>query len=309
MLRKMQHPDLHFTYPTVKQSRFATTYTPISEDFIKEWQELLHQGPYFTPTQWIDTIKEGAKQALITVGESNSLNRKLSLLSSQGGYKVSIIWLPEMMNTECANKMLKLLEEPPSQTIFLLVSEEPEHLLETIRSRTQQIHLKRLSDDEIAIQLTEKRLISAETAQRIAHIAAGSWTKALHIIEGMEDDNAHLEAFKQLMRLSFGRKVKDLRQWTEQQSRETRDTINARLKEFTRLIRESFVYNFQIEELRYITSEEENFLRNFAPYINEKNITPLARLFEQCRKEIKQNVRPQIVLFDMAMNVIKLLRS
>ena len=135
MLEKLEHPDLHFTYPTIKLPSMKSDYKPVSDDFAKEWHELVMQSPYFTMEEWMAAMGGENQQAIITAGESDDLVRKLSLKSSQGGYKVSIIWLPERMNTECANKLLKLIEEPPQQTVFIMVSEEPEKLLETIRSR------------------------------------------------------------------------------------------------------------------------------------------------------------------------------
>ena len=309
MIQKMQHPDLHFTYPTIKRSKFNAAYAPISEDFAAEWRQMMEGGPYFTATQWIDTIKEGQKKAVITVAESNSLNRKLSLLSSQGGYKVSIIWLPELMNIDCANKMLKLLEEPPSQTVFLLVSEEPERLLETIRSRCQEIRLRRLADADIAQALVSERHIDKEQAQRIAHIAAGSWTRALQMLVDDAESNEHLEAFKQLMRLAYSRRLTELKAWAEEQKALSRDALDARLKYFLRLTRESFVHNFQRPQLNYLTPQEHDFVSRFAPFINERNIIGIAKLFETCRTHIAQNTNTHIVCFDMAMRVIMLLRK
>ena len=309
MIRKMQHPDLHFTYPTIKRAKFNSAYAPVSEDFAAEWRQQLEEGPYFTATQWIDRIKEGQKKVVITVAESNSLNRKLALLSSQGGYKVSVIWLPELMNIECANKMLKLLEEPPAQTVFLLVTEEPERLLETIRSRCQEIRLRRLTDGDITQALVQQRNIDDSEAARIAHVAAGSWTRALRIITADDDSTEHLEAFKQLMRMAYGKRLNELKTWAEEHKTLSRDALNVRLKYFLRMARESFMYNFRQPQLNYITQQEEEFVRNFAPFVNEKNIIELSELFEQCRTHIAQNTNTHIVFFDMAMKVILLLHK
>ena len=156
MLAKWEHPDLHFTYPTIKLPSMSTDHKPISDDFASEWHELIMAGPYFTMTEWLEQMGGENQQAIITAGESDSLIRKLSLKSSQGGYKVSIIWLPERMNIECANKILKLLEEPPSQTVFIMVCQEPDKLLETIRSRVQRIDIKRIADEDIEKALRDK---------------------------------------------------------------------------------------------------------------------------------------------------------
>ena len=137
MLDKLEHPDLHFTYPTIKLPSMSTDHKPVSDDFARDWHELIMSGPYFTMDDWMQAMGGENQQAIITAGESDDLVRKLSLKSSQGGYKVSIIWLPERMNIECANKLLKLIEEPPQQTVFIMVCEEPDKLLETIRRREE----------------------------------------------------------------------------------------------------------------------------------------------------------------------------
>ena len=140
MLKKLEHPDLHFTYPTIKLPSMGSDHMPVSDDFAHEWHELVMRGPYFSMDDWLTAMGAENQQAIITAGESDDLVRKLSLKSSQGGYKVSIVWLPERMNIACANKLLKLIEEPPQQTVFIMACEEPDKLLETIRSRVQRIH-------------------------------------------------------------------------------------------------------------------------------------------------------------------------
>ena len=167
MLAKLEHPDLHFTYPTIKLPSMGTDHKPISDDFAREWHELIMASPYFTMNEWLEQMGGENQQAIITAGESDELVRKLSLKSSQGGYKVSLIWLPERMNIECANKILKLLEEPPSQTVFIMVCQEPDKLLETIRSRVQRIDVKKIADEDLKKALIEKRGLADDMAQRI----------------------------------------------------------------------------------------------------------------------------------------------
>ena len=164
MVKKLEHPDLHFTYPTIKLPSMGSDHMPTSDDFAREWHELLMQSPYFGMDEWMNAIGAENQQAIITAGESDALVRKLSLKSSQGGYKVSVIWLPERMNIACANKLLKLIEEPPQQTVFLMVCEEPDKLLETIRSRVQRIDVKKISNEAIEQALVSRRGISEEQA-------------------------------------------------------------------------------------------------------------------------------------------------
>ena len=179
MLDKLEHPDLHFTYPTIKLPSMSADHKPVSDDFAKEWHELVMRGLYFTMEDWMEAMGAENQQAIITAGESDDLVKKLSLKSSQGGYKVCIVWLPERMNIECANKLLKLIEEPPQQTVFIMVCEEPDKLLETIRSRVQRIDIRKISNEDIERALVERRGINEDDAHRIARLANGSWLKAM----------------------------------------------------------------------------------------------------------------------------------
>lgn len=217
MLRKWEHPDLHFTYPTIKLASMGD-HSPVSLDFVKEWREmLLSEASYPQINDWISRMgktsseKDGNKQAIITVEESEAISHNISLMSSQGGYKISLIWLPERMNIQCANKMLKLLEEPPRQTLFLLVSEQPELLLETIRSRTQRIDFKKIATQELEQALIERRGLDRDTAHRMARIANGNWNKALEELNAGNENQQFLDLFIMLMRLAYMRKIHDLK--------------------------------------------------------------------------------------------------
>ncbi|MDE6012760.1 MAG: DNA polymerase III subunit delta [Prevotella sp.] len=307
MLRKLEHPDLHFTYPTIKLPSMGTDHKPVSNDFAREWHELMMQGPYFTLNQWLTAIGAENQQAIITAGESDELVRKLSLKSSQGGYKVSIIWLPERMNIECANKLLKLIEEPPTQTVFLMVCQEPDKLLETIRSRVQRIDVKKLPDETIRQALIEKRGIDEESARRVSRMANGSWMKALEALQAGSDNQQCLDLFILLMRLAYQRNVKELRKWSETLATFGREKQKRFLEFFLRMIRENFMHNFQQSDLCYMTQEEENFARNFARFINEGNVLQFYDLTNRGIRDIGQNANAKIVFFDFALQVIILL--
>ncbi len=307
MLAKWEHPDLHFTYPTIKLPSMSADHKPVSDDFAKEWHELIMAGPYFTMNEWLEQMGGENQQAIITAGESDALIRKLSLKSSQGGYKVSLIWLPERMNIECANKILKLLEEPPQQTIFLLVCEEPEKLLETIRSRVQRVDIKRLTEEDIQEGLASKRGLTEENARRVARMANGSWLKALELLSVDSENEFFLDMFQTLMRLAYQRKVKDLKTWSERMAGMGREKQKRFLEYFLRLVRENFVYNFQTPELCYMSQREEDFAKNFARFINEANIIPISDLANLAIRDIGQNANGKIVFFDFALQMIVLL--
>ena len=312
MLRKWEHPDLHFTFPTIKTSDMGGDHNPVSLDFIKEWKEmLLSQGPYVLISDWMQRMGKSDtdfnKQAIITVEETDNISRELSMMSSQGGYKISLIWLPERMNIQAANKILKLLEEPPRQTLFLLVSENPELLLETIRSRTQRLDFKKIDNDSLEQALIERRALAQEMAHRIARIANGNWNAALEELDSGNENRQHLDMFIMLMRLAYMRNIHDLKKWSDVVATFGREKQKRMLDYFMHMLRESFMYNFRNPELSYMTQEEENFARNFARFINEANIIDISNLFEESKQFIAQNANPKIVFFDLALKIIVLL--
>lgn len=307
LVAKLEHPDLHFTYPTIKLPSMSSDHKPVSDDFAREWHELVMAGPYFSMNEWLEQMGGENQQAIITAGESDELVRKLSLKSSQGGYKVSLIWLPERMNIECANKILKLLEEPPSQTVFIMVCEEPDRLLETIRSRVQRIDIRKIADEDICQALISQRGLAEDTARRITRMANGNWLKALEMLSADSENELFLDLFQSLMRLAYQRKVKDLKAWSERMGSMGRERQKRFLEYFLRLIRENFMYNFQHEELCYMTQREEEFARNFARFINEANVLPITGLTNLAIRDIGQNANGKIVFFDFALQMIVLL--
>lgn len=307
MLQNLSHPDLHFTFPTIKSPGMGSEHQPVSDDYIREWHDLLTRSAYFSIDQWLDAMGATSQQAIITGAESDELSRKLSLKSSQGGYKVSIIWLPERMNLTSANKLLKLLEEPPRQTVFIMVCEEPELLLETIRSRTQRIDIKKIDTSDIEQALKEQRGIDADAAHRIARAANGNWLKALDELDAGNENHAFFDMFVMLMRLAYKRDIHDLKKWSENVAGFGREKQKRMLNYFIRLIRENFIYNFQNAELNYMTQEEEAFARNFARFVNEANVVEISELLQRCQRDIAQNANAKIVFFDLALKMIVLL--
>ena len=308
MLRKLEHPDLHFTFPTIKLPSMGSDHKPVSDDFAHEWHDLLMgAGPYFTMDEWMTSMGGENQQAIITAGESDALVHKLSLKSSQGGYKVSIIWLPERMNIECANKLLKLIEEPPLQTVFVMCCEEPDRLLETIRSRVQRIDVKKLPAETICAALQQRRGVSEDAARRISRLAGGSWLKALQELQVGTENEQFLDLYISLMRLAYQRKIRDLRKWSETLAGFGREKQKRFLQFFLHMTRECFMYNFQQQDIVYMTQEEENFARNFARFVNEANILPIYDLANRAIRDIGQNANAKIVFFDFTLQIIVLL--
>ena len=276
MVAKLEHPDLHFTFPIVKDAK-TKAEDAISDLYIKAWRTRVLKSPYFDLNDWLADMGAENQQAKYYVAESDNIQRKLALKSNQGGRKVMVVWLPEKMNQETANKLLKLFEEPPAGTHFLMVCEEPDLVLGTILSRTQRILVPPLSREEY----------------RQAHPP--------------KDERLFLDLFIMLMRLSYQRKVKDMREWSEQLAGMGRETQKSFLQFCQRQVRENFVYNFRQPDLNDQGADEAAFSKNFARFINERNVIPISEELSRAETDIAQNVNGRMVFFDLALKMIVLL--
>lgn len=302
MFTDFAHPDLHFVYPII---RYKTAESSICDVYLDTWRKRLQKGVYFDLNDWLSDMKADNQQPMIYAAESTQIQRKLALKSTLGGRKVMIIWMPEKMNAECANKLLKLIEEPPAQTVFLLVSNEPEKILPTILSRTQRIDMKGISKEELAEILMPT--YGKEQAELVARNAGGSYTAALKALQQEQDTALFFDLFVMLMRLSYMRKIKEMRKWSEQLAGMGREQQKNFLSYCQRLIRENFIYNFRQPELNYMTTEERDFSKNFARFVNERNVIKIMDELSEAQRDIEQNVNPKMVFFDFALKMIVLL--
>lgn|SRR5574344_226111 len=309
MLKKWEHPDLHFTYPIIRPKNTTSDHRMISDDFTTEWHQLISNGPYFNLNEWMKYMNAENQQAQIFEGESDNLIHKLSLKSSQGGYKINIMWMAEKMNTKFANKILKLIEEPPTLTLFILVCEEPERLLETIRSRTQIIDVKKIENLDIEQALISQRGIEPDVAHRIARIANGNWIRALDELDSSSENKLFLDMFIMLMRLAYKRDIHELKRWSENVAGYGRESQKRMLSYFSRMARENFIYNFRTPELNYMNQNEENFAKNFSRFVNEANIIEISELIARSQRDIIQNANSRMVFFDFALKMIVLLKQ
>ena len=306
---KLVHPDLHFVFPVINKSKSSERST-VSDDEIKTWREMVTENQYFGFEEWLSAIDADNKQASIFVTESESIMSKLSLKSVEGGYKIMIIWHAEKMNQQCANSLLKLLEEPPAGTIFILTTDAPEQMLETILSRTQRVDFKRIPQELIEQRLTGPGyMLDADTASKIAHLSAGSWLKAISTLRINTESDEFLDYFMQLMRLSYGRRLKDLKRWSESIAGGGREWQKRFLAYCQRMIRENFICNFHLPELNYMTEQERQFSVKFAPFVNENNIIGLMDVLSDAQRDIEQNVNSKMVFFDLSLKTIMLMKQ
>lgn len=298
---KLVHPDVHFVFPVVKSGR--------SDDYIVEWRRMVLNNPYFNLNHWLNEINAENAQAVIYTKESDEIMKKLSLKSSEGGFKITIIWLPEKMQLACSNKLLKLLEEPPEKTVFLLVSEAPDLILPTILSRTQRFNIRKIDEASIAQVLQQKYGVQQATSVTIAHLANGSFIKALETIHLNEESQLFFELFVNLMRLSYQRKIREMKLWSEQVAALGRERQKNFLSYCQRMIRENFIYNLHQKELVYMTPDEQNFSTRFAPFVNERNVIGIMNELSEAQQHIEQNVNAKMVFFDFSLKMIVLLKS
>lgn len=304
-MSKLIHPDLHFIFPIVKNAKQGKKS---SDDYLLEWRDFVTKQTYFNFQHWLDVMNAQNSQAMIYAQESDDIIRKLSFKSSEGGYKLVILWLPEKMNVVFANKMLKLLEEPADKTVLLLVSENPENILATILSRTQPRMIPALEDSIIASTLKEQYHILPKESEEIAHLAKGNYIKALESIHLNDEKQRFFELFVSLMRLSYQRKIKEMKAWSEEIVEMGREKQKSFLEYCQHMVRESFIHNLNHAELNYLTGQEKNFANNFAPFINETNVFDMMYELTEAAKHIEQNVNPRMVFFDFSLKTIVLIK-
>ena len=307
MTQKWAHPDLHFVFPVIRPKNASSTTRVVCDLWIKEWREMLKKTTYFDLELWEKEMGIENQQPQIFADESDELVGKLALSASQGGWRVVLVWLPELMNTACANKLLKLLEEPPSRTVFLLVSHRAEGILPTILSRTQRLTVKAIPEAEMAEHLVRERGVSAEDAAYVAHTAQGNYVRALRLLSVGHNEQEFLDLFILLMRKCYQRDIKEMHAWSELVASWGRERQKAFLDYALRMVRENFMMNFHCPELNYMTRAEEEFSVRFSPFINERNVLGISDELALARRDIAQNVNAKMVFFDFALKMIVLL--
>ena len=314
--KKLVHPDLHFVFPVIKPPGKSSV---ICDDFIADFRSMVLNNLYFSVNEWYAKISGDAKQGMIYGNESEEIIRKLSLKTYESEYKVMIIWLPEKMNLTCSNKLLKILEEPPEKTVFLLVSNEPDQIITTILSRTQHIHIPRLSEIEITNALLQNDDLDVETddATYAAHIANGSYLNAIAVLNDGDENKLNFDRFMLIMRLAWqvGNKkdhasLKTLKKWSDDMAAATigRERQKNFLSYAQRMTRENFILNLHQPKLNYLTSLEADFSKRFSPFINERNVEEIMIEFALAEKQIEQNTNAKMVFFDLTLKIIMLLK-
>ncbi len=311
--QKISHPDLHFVYPTVTTEEVKKS--PKSIDFITDWRQFVSQNPYGGLFDWYAMLGVQNKQGEIRVDDAQEILKSLSLKSYEGGYKIMIVWMADKLNIAASNKLLKLLEEPPEKTVFILISENEEDIIQTIRSRCQILHFNGLSEAVIAEALVSRESIDPKLASKIAHQAQGNYNKALHLLHDDSEEFPFEQWFVTWVRAAFKAKgnaaaIQDLIHWSEQIAGLGRETQKKFLEFCIEMFRQALLLNYETPNLVYFEPKVDKFkLENFAPFVNGNNIQEIFTELSEAMYHVERNGNAKIILTDLSIKLTRLIHK
>lgn len=309
---KLQHPDLHFAFPVTTND--SVKKHAVSDLFLEDWRDFIATQPYGSLFNWLQHIGVENKQGLIGVDESEAVVKKLKLKSYEGGFKVMIIWMAEKMNIAAANKLLKLIEEPPQKTVFLLITENEEQIINTIKSRCQALHFPALSEQDIANALILKNQVADNQATKIAHQAEGNYNKALHLLQNDSSDLVFEEWFIAWIRTAFRAKgnasvVQQLISWSDTIAKTGRETQKRFLDYCLQFFRQALLMNYKSDQLVFMESKSGFDLSKFAPFVHSGNILEIEKELSDAMYHIERNGNAKIILLDLSMKLTRFLHK
>ena len=299
-MSQLQHPDVHFSFPTVQ------TISKTADPLFKEWKDFTLTVPYFNLNQWTLKQDEKGRKPIISKFQSEEIVKKLSLKSFEGGYKVSIIWMAETMNDACANKLLKIIEEPPQKTLFILIAEQQDGLMPTIISRTQILKIKRVTPDAVSEFLKEKHQVSdEELLKSLVSRADGDVLKAMQLVLDQGDNNQNRTDFIQLMRTCYKKEVLPMFDWAEKLSGYTKEAQKNFLLYGLYMVRQAILKNYTNEQLIKASSEEIDFLKNFSRFITGNNVISFMKLFNDSHYALERNAHSKILFTTITFEIMR----
>jgi len=309
----LSHPDLHFAFPVATNDKVKKH--PVSKLFLEDWRSLLKAQPYCNLFDWYKQLGVDNKQGQIGVDEAHDIVKALTLKSYEGGYKVMLIWMVEKMNIAAANKLLKLIEEPPNKTVFILITEDEEQIISTIRSRCQILHFPPLAEQKIKEALISKYSLEDAVATKIAHQSNGNFNKACDLVYQDSEDLQFEEWFIFWIRSAFKAKgnksaIHDLMSWSEDIAKTGRETQKQFLHFCLDFFRQAMLFNYQAKDLVFIEPKSKNFkLENFAPFIHGNNIMDISNELQDAIYHIERNGNSKIILTDLSIKLTRLLHK
>lgn len=302
---KLVHPDLHFVIPVMRTGNMPAA--PISDDYAEVWREAFTANIYLSEGQWYEALGAENKQGIINVRESEAILRKLSFKPYESDYRMVVIWLPEKMNQPAANKLLKLIEEPPERTLILMASEQTDRILPTIMSRTQLIHVPPVPEDALREGLMKQESSDQQLVEDVVRRAHGNICIALQTLRQDDVERQYFELFTELMRLCYSRDIINVNNWVERVAGLGREKQKQLMDFSLRMLRENFILGLDQEELTYLSVKEADFSKKFSPFIHTGNVFKLAESFTTAGNHIEANGNPRIILMDLSIRVIRLL--
>lgn len=309
----ISHPDLHFAFPVTTSDKAKKH--PVSSHYIEEWRQLIKEQPYGNLFDWYKLLGVDNKQGQIGVDEAQDIVKALSLKSYEGGYKVMLIWMADKMNTACANKLLKLIEEPPDKTVFILITEDEEQVINTIRSRCQVLHFSPLAENVIKDALIKNFSLDMLVATKIAHQANGNYNKACDLVYHDSEDLQFETWFIFWIRSAFKAKgnkaaIHDLISWSEDIAKTGRETQKQFLLFCLDFFRQAMLLNYNATDLVYLETKTEKFkLEKFAPFIHNNNILEISDELQEAVYHIERNGNSKIILTDLSIKLTRLLHK
>ena len=298
---KLVHPDIHYVFPVIKDG----SKTAVSDTYIKEWREEVLHNPYFSYQQWNSAIGDGKKASSIYVDESAEMIKKLNFKSFDSDYKVMLVWLPEKMNVQTANKLLKTLEEPSPKTVLILIAENLDYMLSTILSRVQQIKIPPIEEKHIKHYLKENFSSSEDLIQFASNYGKGNLLRSIEALNQSEENERYHEWFVQFMRLAYANKMLDLMSHIDQIIAHDKVELKNFLSYTIRYLRDNFLLNKEQGELVYLVEKERAFAQKFSNFINENNINLMYESINETIENINRNANVKIQMQVLAINMVR----
>ena len=300
---KLIHPDLHWVFPVVA----GRGTNPISDMFLSDWKEFLENNSFPSEEDWYSHLGTTNKQGFISVNEANELSKKTILKPYEGSYRIVIIWHSEKMHGPSANKLLKLLEEPPEKTIFILLTSQSVNLLETIVSRLQSIKIGPLDELSLSTFLQDKYNIEKARADETAKLSEGNIGKCIHFLVGNDLLEQNTQEFQTWMRMCYKAKIVDLASWVDVTNSWGREQQKGFLQYALHMVRESLIQNFGHHNIKRVRQEESIFTEKFAPFIHQNNAVEIIEELNYAYQHIARNGNAKIIFMDLTLKMVVLL--
>jgi DNA polymerase-3 subunit delta' len=303
-INSLTHPDLHFSFPVQLLKNRET-----ADDFIALWREMILANPYSNEQDWYAKNDNENKKGIIGVKESESVFKKLNMKSYEGGYKICIFWLAENMNTPSANKLLKLIEEPPDRTLLFLVAEDIQQILPTILSRTQVVKFNTLSEKEMVETMVRTNEVTQDKAIEIASYVNGDYSLALNEIAKKESANVFFDMFVQWMRLCFKKDVAGAVSFSADAQKLGKEKQKAFLLFVLNIFQKSLVGSHLGMDAVKTSETYKDFIQKFMTYIHERNIESLHTEMSEAHYHIDRNANSKILFLDLSFTLFKLIKK